>query len=148
MEMKTNEYVSFRLDIDNELVNEKGAVVSGSRKNFNVDATDTKSFDAKTIVNKFQEFMVQVGRDKDLFDFGGATLWDVIMYWHVQNEPDLTGSAEDTDDDDSDTDEIDFCGMELNSKSKKKIKDGMFELADHFQEILEQFQNQMNKKQK
>ena len=141
MEMKTNEYVSFRLDIDNELVNEKGDVMSGSRKNFNVDATDTKSFDAKTIVNKFQEFMVQVGRDKDLFDFGGATLWDVIMYWHVQNEPDLTGSAEDTD-------EIDFCGMKLDPKSKKKIKDGMFELADHFQEILEQFQNQMNKKQK
>ena len=141
MENKTNEYVSFRLDIDNELVNEKGDVVSGSRKNFNVDATDTKSFDAKTIVNKFQEFMVQVGRDKDLFDFNGSTLWDVIMYWHVQNEPDLTGSAEDTD-------EIDFCGVELNTKSKKKIKDGMFELADHFQEILEQFQNQMVKKQK
>lgn len=141
MEMKTNEYVSFRLDIDNELVNEKGDVMSGSRKNFNVDATDTKSFDAKTIVNKFQEFMVQVGRDKDLFDFGGATLWDVIMYWHVQNEPDLTGSAEDTD-------EIDFCGVELNTKSKKKIKDGMNALADHFQEILEQFQNQMVKKQK
>lgn len=141
MENKTNEYVSFRLDIDNELVNEKGDVVSGSRKNFNVDATDTKSFDAKTIVNKFQEFMVQVGRDKDLFDFNGSTLWDVIMYWHLQNEPDLTGSAEDSD-------EIDFCGMELDPKFKKKIKDGMFELADHFQEILEQFQNQMNKKQK
>lgn len=145
---RINEYVTFRLDNDEELVNEKGDVVSSNRRNINVDVTDTKPFETKTIVNKFQEFMIQVGRDKKTFDFGNESLYDVIMDWHLRNEPDLTCNGEESldDDDDSVTEKIDFCGLELNAKSKKKIKDGMNELADCFQEILEQFQNSMDDK--
>lgn len=129
MEETFEESCEFNFVTKTELVDEDGNFLGDNKKSVEVFFTNPAGIDFETLIDKFQEFMIQTGKCPDgYFDFGEKTLSVIIKEWHDRMTPSCVAEK---------------VGEDV---APSKIKKEMDELVETFDELSNVFKKLMDSK--